>query len=189
MEGGPSIRDYIDARKKSGMSWEEFRALKDKNEGSEFSDSAMLSWRKQLDAEREAKLNRGQPTPASGDDRKNRREREKRSSRKRETNGSDGDAGGSSHHRREHHRSSKHHHSKHRRDDSRGRDQGRSPGQHKHKHGRSHRRRSSSPADQDRKDKEPKKSRSDTVTAGADPASRRSVSPERAPKQDRRSGR
>ncbi|KAJ2899355.1 hypothetical protein GGI21_004810, partial [Coemansia aciculifera] len=54
MEGGPSIRDYIDARKKSGMSWDEFRALKDKNEGNEFSDSAMLAWRKQLDAEREA---------------------------------------------------------------------------------------------------------------------------------------
>ncbi|KAJ2029278.1 hypothetical protein IWW57_001786, partial [Coemansia sp. S610] len=85
MEGGPSIRDYIDARKKSGMSWEEFRALKDKNEGNEFSDSAMLSWRKQLDAEREAKLNKGKPAPAlpaSGSDRKDKRAREKRSSRR-----------------------------------------------------------------------------------------------------------
>ncbi|KAJ2548809.1 hypothetical protein EV175_004681, partial [Coemansia sp. RSA 1933] len=56
---GPSIRDYIDARKKAGMSWDEFRALKDKNKGNEFSDSEMVAWRKQLDAERERRLNRG----------------------------------------------------------------------------------------------------------------------------------
>ncbi|KAJ2823481.1 hypothetical protein IWW50_003764, partial [Coemansia erecta] len=55
---GPSIRDYIDARKKSGMSWEEFRALKAKQGEDEFSESAMVAWRKQLDAEREAKLNK-----------------------------------------------------------------------------------------------------------------------------------
>ncbi|KAJ1728822.1 hypothetical protein LPJ61_003833 [Coemansia biformis] len=55
---GPTIRDYIDARKKSGMSWDEFRALRDKGSGAEFSDKAMVEWRKQLDAEREAKLNR-----------------------------------------------------------------------------------------------------------------------------------
>ncbi|KAJ2711630.1 hypothetical protein H4R19_003156, partial [Coemansia spiralis] len=56
---GPSIRDYIDARKKSGMSWDEFRELRDKNSsGAEFSDKAMLEWRKQLDAERDAKLNK-----------------------------------------------------------------------------------------------------------------------------------
>ncbi|KAJ2802786.1 hypothetical protein H4R20_003147 [Coemansia guatemalensis] len=56
---GPTIRDYIDARKKSGLSWEEFRALKEKGNENEFSSSAMADWRKQLDAEREAKLNRG----------------------------------------------------------------------------------------------------------------------------------
>ncbi|KAJ2083169.1 hypothetical protein H4R24_000999 [Coemansia sp. RSA 988] len=55
---GPTIRDYIDARKKSGISWEEFRALKDKGNENEFSSSAMADWRKQLDAEREAKLNK-----------------------------------------------------------------------------------------------------------------------------------
>ncbi|KAJ2825580.1 hypothetical protein FBU31_003680 [Coemansia sp. 'formosensis'] len=184
MEGGPSIRDYIDARKKSGMSWEEFRALKDKNEGSEFSDSAMLSWRKQLDAEREAKLNRGQPMPASGDDRKSKRAREKRSSRRRDAKGSDGEAGSSSHHRRARHRSSKH-----RRDDSRGRSRSRSPAQHRHRHGHSHRRRSSSPAYHDRKDKGPKKSDSATVDDDANPASRKSVSPEMVPRRDRQPGR
>ncbi|PIA15645.1 hypothetical protein COEREDRAFT_97978 [Coemansia reversa NRRL 1564] len=55
---GPSIRDYIDARKKSGLSWEEFRALKEQGNENEFSTSAMADWRKQLDAEREAKLSK-----------------------------------------------------------------------------------------------------------------------------------
>ncbi|KAJ1995582.1 hypothetical protein GGI25_001149 [Coemansia spiralis] len=59
---GPSIRDYIDARKKSGMSWEEFRALKEKGKEDDFSDSAMMAWRKQLDAEREKRLNKEKPT-------------------------------------------------------------------------------------------------------------------------------
>ncbi|KAJ2780290.1 hypothetical protein H4R18_003526 [Coemansia javaensis] len=58
MDGGPTIRDYIDARKKSGMSWDEFRALRDKSSGNEFSDKAMLEWRRQLDAEREARLSK-----------------------------------------------------------------------------------------------------------------------------------
>ncbi|KAJ1647742.1 hypothetical protein LPJ64_000920 [Coemansia asiatica] len=63
---GPTIRDYIDARKKSGMSWDDFRALKDKSEANDFSDSAMLAWRKQLDAEREARLNRARPISSDG---------------------------------------------------------------------------------------------------------------------------
>ncbi|ORX74208.1 hypothetical protein DL89DRAFT_319802 [Linderina pennispora] len=42
MEGGPTIRDYIDARKKSGMSWDDFRALKNKSEKTELSDAAMV---------------------------------------------------------------------------------------------------------------------------------------------------
>ncbi|KAJ2362088.1 hypothetical protein H4S01_004957, partial [Coemansia sp. RSA 2610] len=58
---GPSIRDYIDSRKKSGMSWEEFRALKDKRSEDEFSESARVAWRKQLDAEREARLSGHSP--------------------------------------------------------------------------------------------------------------------------------
>ncbi|KAJ2625086.1 hypothetical protein GGI26_000889 [Coemansia sp. RSA 1358] len=62
---GPSIRDYIDARKKSGMSWEEFRALKEKGKEDDFSDSAMMAWRKQLDAEREKRLNKEKPTKKS----------------------------------------------------------------------------------------------------------------------------
>ncbi|KAJ2589727.1 hypothetical protein EV177_009186, partial [Coemansia sp. RSA 1804] len=41
------------------MSWDEFRALKDKNKGDGISDSDMVAWRKQLDSERERKLNRG----------------------------------------------------------------------------------------------------------------------------------
>ncbi|KAJ2718639.1 hypothetical protein GGI07_005663 [Coemansia sp. Benny D115] len=78
---GPSIRDYIDARKKSGMSWEEFRALKDKSEGNEFSDSAMIAWRKKLDAEREARLNKDK-VGKSGD--KERRHRSKHRCRDKE---------------------------------------------------------------------------------------------------------
>ncbi|KAJ2635039.1 hypothetical protein GGF40_003838, partial [Coemansia sp. RSA 1286] len=77
---GPSIRDYIDARKKSGMSWDDFRALKDKSEANDFSDSAMIAWRKQLDAEREARLNRTRP--ATGDDKTETRSKDRRRSHK-----------------------------------------------------------------------------------------------------------
>ncbi|KAJ2763136.1 hypothetical protein IWQ56_004897, partial [Coemansia nantahalensis] len=69
---GPTIRDYIDARKKSGMSWDEFRELKDKNSGAEFSDKAMLEWRRQLDAERDAKLSKKQaPKERPSEERRN----------------------------------------------------------------------------------------------------------------------
>ncbi|KAI9500257.1 hypothetical protein BX070DRAFT_237661 [Coemansia spiralis] len=70
---GPSIRDYIDARKKSGMSWEEFRALKEKGKEDDFSDSAMMAWRKQLDAEREKRLNKEKPTKSKSKETKEKR--------------------------------------------------------------------------------------------------------------------
>ncbi|KAJ2746161.1 hypothetical protein GGI20_001584 [Coemansia sp. BCRC 34301] len=172
MEGGPSIRDYIDARKKSGMSWDEFRALKDKNEGNEFSDSAMLAWRKQLDAEREAKLNKGRSSRApveSGKDGKGKRKHERR------------------HHSSKHDDSQRKAEKRHRRDRSRSRERSRERRSDKHRHRHSHRRRSSSPKAQDRKDKGTRKSRSDTVDDSVDLASRRSASPEKTPRQERRS--
>ncbi|KAJ2008923.1 hypothetical protein GGI04_000857 [Coemansia thaxteri] len=182
MDGGPSIRDYIDARKKSGMSWEEFRALKDKNEGgTEFSDSAMLAWRKQLDSEREARLNKERP---QGDGKRDKKSRQKRSGRKNEKCGSDGEADGGRHE----HRRSKRHHSSHKSDKrprkDRGRSRSKSPDQardkdsdrHGHQNRPRHQRRSQSPDDREHRHSRSRKSTNpsadtDSKRAGASTAS------------------
>ncbi|KAH9271325.1 hypothetical protein BASA83_006414 [Batrachochytrium salamandrivorans] len=52
-----TAREYIDARKKNGMTWEEFRELKSKKkEDVNFSEDSMIEYRKQLDLERDKKL-------------------------------------------------------------------------------------------------------------------------------------
>ncbi|CAG8467496.1 10514_t:CDS:2 [Funneliformis mosseae] len=55
-ERGGSIREYIDARKKGGMTWDEFRKLKSEVDGPQFSEYELVQYRQQLDDERDAKL-------------------------------------------------------------------------------------------------------------------------------------
>ncbi|CAG8788782.1 15620_t:CDS:2 [Gigaspora margarita] len=55
-ERGGTIRDYIEARKKGGMTWDEFRKLRSENKVPEVSDFELIKYRKKLDEEREAKL-------------------------------------------------------------------------------------------------------------------------------------
>ncbi|GBC03307.1 hypothetical protein RclHR1_05060010 [Rhizophagus clarus] len=55
-ERGGTIREYIDARKKGGMTWDEFRKLKSEVDGPQFSEYDLVKYRKKLDQEREAKL-------------------------------------------------------------------------------------------------------------------------------------
>ncbi|CAG8460452.1 2685_t:CDS:2 [Rhizophagus irregularis] len=55
-ERGGTIREYIDARKKGGMTWDEFRKLKSEVDGPQFSEYDLAKYRKKLDEEREAKL-------------------------------------------------------------------------------------------------------------------------------------
>ncbi|KAI9033792.1 hypothetical protein CLU79DRAFT_725468 [Phycomyces nitens] len=83
---GPTIRDYIEARKKNGMTWEDFRKLKEEKEGPGVSDAAMAKYRQQLDDERESKLSAG---------RKRARQSEKEKKKKKS----------SSKHKKKHHRS------------------------------------------------------------------------------------
>ncbi|KAJ3336837.1 hypothetical protein HDU93_002077 [Gonapodya sp. JEL0774] len=62
---GGTISEFIAARKKAGMTWEDFRVLKAKHDDSQFSDKEMAQYRKlliaffgvqQLDADRENRL-------------------------------------------------------------------------------------------------------------------------------------
>ncbi|CAG8819455.1 22817_t:CDS:2, partial [Racocetra persica] len=55
-ERGGTIRDYIEARKKGGMTWDEFRKIRSESKGPEVSDFELIKYRKKLDEEREAKL-------------------------------------------------------------------------------------------------------------------------------------
>ncbi|RIA83631.1 hypothetical protein C1645_456581 [Glomus cerebriforme] len=55
-ERGGTIREYIDARKKGGMTWDEFRKLKSEVDGPQFSEYELAKYRRKLDEEREAKL-------------------------------------------------------------------------------------------------------------------------------------
>ncbi|CAJ0915982.1 637_t:CDS:2 [Entrophospora sp. SA101] len=53
---GGTIREYIDARKKASMSWDEFRKLKTEHDGPQFSEHDLIKYRQKLDEEREARL-------------------------------------------------------------------------------------------------------------------------------------
>ncbi|CAO3596568.1 unnamed protein product [Absidia cylindrospora] len=77
MEGGPSIRDYIEQRRKNGMTWEDFRKIKEEKEGPGVSEEAMKKYRQQLDAEREAKLSGGKKR-SKGDKKKKKKSKHKK---------------------------------------------------------------------------------------------------------------
>ncbi|KAI7871554.1 hypothetical protein BDF14DRAFT_1064785 [Spinellus fusiger] len=86
---GPTIRDYIEARKKKGMSWEDYRKLKEEKEGPGVSDAAMVKYRRQLDNEREGKLLAGRKRARESDkdqdkdkDKDRKRKKKKKHSRK-----------------------------------------------------------------------------------------------------------
>ncbi|CAG8478782.1 3889_t:CDS:2 [Diversispora eburnea] len=83
-ERGGTIREYIDARKKAGMTWDEFRKL---NEGPQFSEAELVKYRQKLDEEREAKLKGSYVGSSSSKKKKKRHRRHKRKEEKRHKDG------------------------------------------------------------------------------------------------------